>query len=125
MPKQVLTVVTSPVSGSYIWTCRLLRSMGNAWADGWVDPGWQKAGVSAARTRAAIHTRARLSMAKLWATLRLCQMTSSPQYGDDIFGGVSAEFGVSASRTCSGTTLATWVLGSTSGMSSVLFSGAP
>ena len=44
-----------------------------------LDPGWQKAGVSAARTRAAIQTRARLSMAKLWATLRLCQITSSPQ----------------------------------------------
>jgi len=53
--------------------------MGNACAEGWLDPGWQKAGVSDARTRAAIHTRARLSMAKLWATLRLCQITSSPQ----------------------------------------------
>ena len=64
-------------------------------------------------------------MAKLWATLRLCQMTSPPQYGDGILGGVDAELGVSASRTCSGTTPAMCVFGSTTGMSSVLFSGAP
>ena len=34
----------SPATGSYIWTWRLLRSMGNACADGWLDPGWQNAG---------------------------------------------------------------------------------
>ena len=45
VPKQVSMVVTCFVFGSYICICRPLWSIGNAFADGCVDPCRQKAGV--------------------------------------------------------------------------------
>ena len=51
--------------------------------------------------RAAIHTRACLSIAKLCALAWLVQIASSPQYGDGCAGGVLASLGVFGSRTSS------------------------
>ena len=51
-------------------------------ADGCVEPCWQKSAVWFGRMRAAIHTRACLSIAKLCALDWLVQIASSPQYGD-------------------------------------------
>ncbi|MYI74700.1 MAG: hypothetical protein F4057_05090 [Acidobacteria bacterium] len=94
----------------------MLRAIGNALAEGWSDPSWQNAGVSGGRTRAAIQTRARSSMAKLCALLWLSQITAPPQYGDDISGGVDAVVGVFGSRTSS-VILSAWCLpGSRIGM---------
>ena len=59
---------------------------------------WHQAGVVGLRTRAAAHTRACLSIEKLWTVVWLFQITSSPQYGDGAAGGVAAELGVCGSR---------------------------
>ena len=56
--------------------------------------------------RAAIQTRACLSIAKLCALVWLVQIASSPQYGEGCAGGVSASLGVFGSRTCSLTCVA-------------------
>src|SRR5262245_17480173 len=93
VPKQVSTVFTCLVFGSYICICRPLCWSGNALAEGCSDPCLQNAAVWLGRMRAAIHTRACLSIAKLCATDCEFQITSSAQYGDDAAGGVSASLG--------------------------------
>src|SRR5215471_21300026 len=79
VPKQVSRVVICFVFGSYSSIWRPLWLIGNALADGWVDPSLQNACVWFCLTRAAIHTRPWLSMEKLWAFAWLCHMASSPQ----------------------------------------------
>src|SRR5262249_33393263 len=101
VPKQVSIVVTCFVFGSYISICRLLVVMGNATADGCVEPWRQKACVSVGRTRDAIQTRLWPSIAKLCDVVCAVQIASSPQYGDGCGGGLSFELGVFGSRTCS------------------------
>ena len=80
-------VVIFFVLGSHICICRLLCAIGTSFADGWLEPSRQKAAVSPGRMRAATHTRASRSIAKLCETDWLFQITSSPQYADGAAGG--------------------------------------
>src|SRR5215831_11200081 len=108
-------VVSCFVFGSYISSPRWLWLIGKSFADGWSDPARHQSGVCGFRTRAAAHTRPCLSIAKLCTVVLLFQIASSPQYGDAAAGGVSAELGVSGSRTVSLTMLAVLVFGSITG----------
>ncbi|PYR72811.1 MAG: hypothetical protein DMF87_27215 [Acidobacteria bacterium] len=80
-------VVIFFVFGSHICISRLLCAIGTSFADGWLDPSRHHAAVSDGRIRAATHTRASLSIAKLCETDWLFQMASSPQYADGAAGG--------------------------------------
>ena len=63
-------------------------SIGQATAEGCVDPWRQKADVWFGRMRAATQTRACLSIAKLCAVVCAVQIASSPQYGDGAAGEI-------------------------------------
>src|SRR5216683_4078174 len=55
--KQVSTKVYFMVFGSSIASWRWLSATGNALAEGWYEPFWQKAGFLTSRTDAASHIR--------------------------------------------------------------------
>src|SRR5438034_8190369 len=78
--------VSCLVLGSYMASCRPLRLRGNKTAEGWVDPSWQKAGLSLGRIREVIHTLPFSSNIGLCTLARLFQMASSPQYGEGAAG---------------------------------------
>ncbi len=64
---------------------------------------------------AVIHTRPFASSIGLWTFALLSQIGSSPQYGDGA-GMLGDDAGlVFGSRTVSGTRLAVWVIGSSTG----------
>src|SRR6266702_6358914 len=96
-------------------SCRPLRLSGNKAAEGWVDPSWQKAGLSLGRIRDVIHTLPFSSNIGLWTLAWLFQMASSPQYGEGAAGLSSALDGVFGSRTGTLTWLATALTGSRTG----------
>src|SRR5258706_13491946 len=105
-------VVSCFVFGSYISSPRWLWLIGSNFAEGCSDPARHQSGVCGLRIRAAAHTRACLSIAKLCTVVLLFQITSSPQNGDGAAGGWPAELGVSGSRTTSFTWLGEFVRGS-------------
>src|SRR5712671_2838088 len=80
--KQVLTVAKSFFDGSYMMTWRFDALIGNAFADGWLDPALQTSGFAAGRMRAANHTRARSSNIRLCGMVWASQSFSSPQEAD-------------------------------------------
>src|SRR5688572_2489368 len=109
-------VVTFCVFGSYIDIWRPLWLIGYACAEGCVEPSRQNADVCCGRTRAATHTRACSSIAKLWALARLFQMASSPQNCDEAAGFASPVDGVFGSRTSSFTCVDVFATGLTTGI---------
>src|SRR6476619_3936939 len=110
------------VFGSYIAACRTASFIGNRFADGWLEPALHHAGVAGGRIRAVIQSRPWPSNIELCTSLRLVQMFSLPQYGEGLSVGPDAT-GVLGS--CGGTFSADVfdVLGSSTGVSSVLISG--
>src|SRR5215213_5550370 len=112
--KQVLMCVSFFVAGSYMASCRPERLTGVSFAEGWLDPCLQNAGLSDGRTTEVIQTRPRSSNIGLCTLLRLVQGASPPQYGD---GCSIAAFraGTLVSRSVSGTRLAVWRTGSSTG----------
>src|SRR6266566_5585590 len=74
--------VTWFVFGSYIASWRPLLFSGNKAAEGWLDPSLQNAGLSLGRILEVIHTRPFSSNIGLCTLAWLCQMASSPQYGE-------------------------------------------
>src|SRR2546427_7445153 len=70
------------VFGSYTASCRPLVLRGNKTAEGWLEPSLQKAGFSLGRILEVIQTRPCASNIGLWTLAWLCQMASSPQYGE-------------------------------------------
>src|SRR5712691_11310664 len=123
VPKQVSMRVNCLLLGSYMASCRPLLFSGNSFADGWLDPGLQNAGLSSGRTTDVNHTRPFSSNIGLCMLAWLSQIDSSAQYGEGFngFGGL----GVFGSRTGIFTWLAVWRTGSRMGTLSVLSSGAP
>src|SRR5882757_1143159 len=77
--KHVSMCTSLPVFGSYIETWRGACVVGNSFADGWLDPARQNAGVSGGRIRAVIHTRPSWSSIGLCTDVWLLQSFSSPQ----------------------------------------------
>src|SRR5687768_1379529 len=116
VPKQVETCFISFVFGSYIarWRPELLS--GKSFAEGWLDPALQNAGLSGGRTLEVIQTRPSSSNIGLCTFARLVQIGSVPQYGDGpaTFCGVAG--GVFGSRSVTGTRLTVLVVGSSTGM---------
>src|SRR5712692_8400816 len=115
VPKQVLTSVTRFVFGSYTASCRPLVLRGNKTAEGWLEPSLQNAGFSLGRILEVNHTRPFSSNIGLWTLAWLCQMASSPQYGEGAAILSSALDGVFGSRTGTLTWLATAPTGSRTG----------
>ena len=70
------------VLGSSTDSCRFEFGTGNALADGWSEPFWQKSGFLAPRPRAANQTRPWRSNMALWLLVLVSQMASVPQYAD-------------------------------------------
>src|SRR6266849_7296447 len=98
--------VTCLVFGSYTASCRPLVFSGNKTADGWLEPSLQNAGLSLGRILGVIHTRPFSSNIGLWTLAWLCQIASSPQYGEGAAILSSALDGVFGSRTGTFTWLA-------------------
>ena len=67
------------VFGSSIVTWRVARSIGNACADGCVEPCLQNAGFSFARIEAASHSRPSRPNIELWLLAWVSQIRSVPQ----------------------------------------------
>src|SRR5690348_8961820 len=105
-------VVGSLDFGSHRMSPRCPCGIGNSLAEISSDPAWHHAGVRRFRTRPAAHTRACLSIGKLWTVVWLFQIASSPQYGDAAAGLVANELGVCGSRGFSGIRLVELVFGS-------------
>src|SRR4029077_14247016 len=82
VPKQVLSGVYLPAFGSHTAACRSDSLIGNAFAEGWSEPGRQYAGFSRARVEAASQTRPLPSTIELWLLTRVSQIASSPQYAE-------------------------------------------
>jgi hypothetical protein len=99
--------VTCFVFGSYTASCRPLVLRGNKTAEGWLEPSLQNAGFSLGRILEVIQTRPCASNIGLWTLAWLCQMASSPQYGEGATTLSSALDGVFGSRTGSFTWLVT------------------
>src|SRR5262245_24138893 len=76
--KHVLIRVSFLVFGSYIARWREERPTGNTFADGWLEPSRQNAGLSGGRTADVIHTRPLSSNIVLWTLFLLVQIGSSP-----------------------------------------------
>src|ERR1700675_1511758 len=91
--------VTCFVFGSYTASCRPLVLRGNKTAEGWLEPSLQNAGFSLGRILEVIQTRPCASNIGLWTLAWLCQMASSPQYGEGATILSSALDGVFESRT--------------------------
>src|SRR6266850_877497 len=102
------------VLGSYIASWRPERFTGKSFAEGWLDPALQKAGLSGGRTVEVIQTRPRSSNMGLWTLFLLVQMDSSPQYTDGRSEGPEAGW-VAGSRTVSGTRVIALCTGSRTG----------
>src|SRR5881396_726244 len=107
--------VTWFVFGSYIASWRPLFLSGNKTAEGWLDPSLQNAGFSLGRILEVIHTRPFSSNIGLCTLAWLCQMASSPQYGEGAAMLSSALDGVFGSRTGTLTCFATAPTGSRTG----------
>src|SRR6266568_4911520 len=103
------------VFGSYIASWRPLLFSGNRTAEGWLDPSLQNAGLSFGRILEVIHTRPFSSNIGLCTLAWLCQIASSPQYGEGATTLSSALDGVFVSRTGSLTWLAVAASGSRTG----------
>src|SRR5437762_13339703 len=103
------------VLGSYIASWRPLFLSGNKTAEGWLDPSLQNAGFSLGRILEVIHTRPFSSNIGLCTLAWLCQMASSPQYGEGAAMLSSALDGVFGSRTCRLILLAAAFTGSRTG----------
>src|SRR4029453_8103965 len=112
------------VFGSYIAAWRTASFIGKRFADGWLEPARHHAGVAGGRIRAVIQRRPWPSNMALWTSLRLVQIASSLQKGDAFRFGPDAR-GVFGS--CGGTlSIEVFdVTGSSTGLLSVLISGAP
>ena len=67
------------VFGSRIARCRLVRSSGNSFADGWLEPFLQKSGLFGPRTAAASQRRPLRSNIELWLLALESHSFSSPQ----------------------------------------------
>src|SRR5258708_31461800 len=105
--------VTCFVVGSYIASCRPLVLRGNKTAEGWlVEASLQNAGFSLPRILEVIRTRPCPSNIGLWTLNWLCQIASSPQYGEGATTLSSALDGVFGSRTCRFTLLPAALTGS-------------
>src|SRR5215207_10058861 len=102
------------VFGSYTASWRPELLSGKRRADGWVDPCLQNAGFSGGRTLDVIQTRPFSSNIGLCTFARLVQIASVSQYGDGAATGPGA--GVFESRSVTGTLVAVWVFGSSTGM---------
>src|SRR3989442_15808537 len=87
--------VSCLVFGSYTARWRLASTIGNSFADGWLDPSLQKSGLLGGRTAEVIQSRPLSSNIGLCTLFLLVQMTSSPQYGEGcgIAGPVGGVFG--------------------------------
>src|SRR5205807_5873319 len=96
-------------------SCRPLFLSGNRTAEGCLDPSLQKGGSSAGRILDVNHTRPFSSNIGLWTLAWLCQMGSSPQYGEGAASWSSALEGVFGSRTGTLTWLAVAPTGSRTG----------
>src|SRR5882724_6325165 len=107
--------VTCFVFGSYIASWRPLVLSGNNAAEGWREPCLQKAGFSLGRILDVIHTRPCASNIGLCTLAWLCQMASSPQYGEAAGGLSLALDGVFGSRTGTLTRFAIALTGSRTG----------
>src|SRR3712207_8230315 len=103
------------VFGSYTATWRFELLSGKSFAEGWLDPCLQKAGLSGGRTLEVIQTRPLSSSIGLCTFARLFQMASVPQYGEGTATCACAASGVFGSRTVTGTRVAVWVFGSSTG----------
>src|SRR5947209_20361682 len=103
------------VFGSYIASWRPLLFSGNKAAEGWLEPSLQNAGLSFGRILEVIQTRTCASNIGLWTLAWLCQMASSPQYGEGATTLSSALDGVFGSRTGSFTWVVTELTGSRTG----------
>src|SRR3954464_14580295 len=90
--------VKRPLFGSYIERWRFARSTGNTFAEGWLEPLRQNAGLSGGRTRAVNQTRPRPSNIGLCIEVWLSQIGFGPQYGEGWSGSSEVE-GVFGSRT--------------------------
>src|SRR5687768_4529195 len=102
------------VFGSYTATWRFDALSGKSLADGWLDPALQNAGLSFGRTLDVIQTRPFSSNIGLCALALLVQIGSLPQWGEGAATGPGP--GVVGSRSVTGTRLAVWVFGSSTGM---------
>src|SRR6266576_7188691 len=91
--------VTCFVFGSYTASCRPLVLRGNRTAEAWLEPSLQNAGFSPGRILEVNHTRPFSSNIGLCTLARLCQIGSSPQYGEGATTLSSALDGVFGSRT--------------------------
>src|SRR5687768_16611714 len=100
--------------GSYTASWRPELLSGKRRADGWVEPALQKAGLSGGRTLEVIQTRPFSSNIGLCTFALLVHIGSVPQYGEGAATGPGP--GVFGSRTVTGTRLAVWVFGSSTGM---------
>src|ERR1700730_5857613 len=107
--------VTCFVFGSYTASCRPLVLSGSKTAEGWLDPSLQNAGFSLGRILEVIQTRPFSSNIGLWTLAWLCQMASSPQYGEGAAILSSALDGVFGSRTGTLTWFVTAPTGSRTG----------
>src|SRR5437667_4686612 len=103
------------VFGSYTASWRPLLFSGNKAAEGWLDPSLQSAGFSFGRILEVIQTRPCASNIGLWTLAWLCQMASSPQYGEGAAILSSALDGVFGSRTGTLTSFAIAPTGSRTG----------
>src|SRR5882672_11383989 len=70
------------VWGSYSAACRPALSIGNSLAEGRSEPLRQKSGVAGLRMRAVSQSRPSRSSIGLCTEVWLCQIISSPQWGD-------------------------------------------
>src|SRR3989442_9701019 len=113
------------VFGSYTASCRPLVLRGNKTAEGWLEPSLQNAGFSFGRILEVIQTRPCASNIGLWTLAWLCQMASSPQYGEGATTLSSALDGVFGSRTGSLTWVVTELTASRTVRLSALRSVAP
>src|SRR5258706_3865502 len=112
--KHVLISVNFPVFGSYMERCRVARSIGKIFAEGWLDPFLQKSGFSNGRTRAVNHTRPCSSIIGLCRLVWLSQIGCGPQCTEGCSGSALEEC-VSGSRTGCLTCVAVCVIGSRTG----------
>src|SRR5713101_9721070 len=103
------------VFGSYTASCRPLVLSENKTVHGWLEPSLQNAGLSLGRILEVIHTRPFSSNIGLCTLAWLCQMGSSPQYGEGATTLSSALDGVFGSRTGNFTWLVTQFTGSRTG----------
>src|SRR5436190_13090131 len=123
--KHVSIILNCCVFGSYIVIWRPEALIGNTFADGWLEPARQNAGVAFGRILEANQIRAFSSKYRLCGLVWASQIFSSPKYGEAANIGAALSDGVFGSRTGSFTSNATFFTGSSTGTLSVEFSVAP